>query len=52
MARAISRVFDTMYPVRPSSTISGRAPEGNAITGVPAAKASIATSELVKAALR
>ncbi len=41
----------TMNPVTPSSTISGNAPESKAITGVPQARDSIATSELVSGAV-
>jgi len=47
IACAISRAFSTMNPVRPCSTISGSAPEGSAITGVPQAIASMLTRELV-----
>ena len=48
-ASAISALPSTMNPVRPCSTISGNAPERNAMTGVPDASASMATSELVSA---
>jgi len=51
IASAISRSSLTRKPVRPCSTISANAPEGNAITGVPQANASIATSELVSGAM-
>ena len=50
IASAISSSSRTMNPVLPCSTISGSAPAGNAITGVPQASASIATSELVSGA--
>jgi hypothetical protein len=40
----------TRKPVRPCSTTSARAPFGKAITGVPQARASIATSEPVSGA--
>jgi len=45
----MSGTSDTMKPVRPCSTISGSAPDRKATTGVPQAKDSIATSELVSA---
>ena len=47
IASAISSLSSTRNPVRPCSTISGSAPDGKAITGVPQASASMATSELV-----
>src|SRR2546426_1935969 len=47
MASAISATLFTRKPVRPCGTSSFRAPFRYAITGVPQAIASIATSELV-----
>src|ERR1051326_338672 len=49
MASAISSGEFTRNPVRPCSTISLSAPDGNVITGVPQANASMATNELVSA---